>query len=80
MLKSYKFREVDMIFKGDAAFVCFVADVESTGRRGRRIAFLQICDFSLRMTASGSRTAVTPGFTPSQWKNDGGAKAFGRIK
>src|SRR2546429_4167668 len=28
-MKSYKFREVDMIFKRDAAFVCFVADVES---------------------------------------------------
>ena len=28
-MKSYKFREFDMIFKGDAAFVCFVADVES---------------------------------------------------
>ena len=24
-MKSYKFREFDMIFKGDAAFVCFVA-------------------------------------------------------
>src|SRR5712671_701169 len=28
-MKSYKFRDFDMIFKGDAAFVCFVADVES---------------------------------------------------
>ncbi|HSV32552.1 MAG TPA: hypothetical protein VLH87_00375, partial [Pyrinomonadaceae bacterium] len=28
-MKSYKMREFDMIFKGDAAFVCFVADVES---------------------------------------------------
>src|SRR6185369_13148688 len=27
-MKSYKMREFDMIFQGDAAFVCFVADVE----------------------------------------------------
>jgi ketosteroid isomerase-like protein len=44
-MKSYKFREFDMIFKGDAAFVCFVADVESNwpGRPPHRA--LQICDF-----------------------------------
>src|SRR5436190_22300168 len=28
-MKSYKFREFDMIFKGDAAFVCFVPEIES---------------------------------------------------
>src|SRR5436190_22865670 len=28
-MKSYKMREFDMVFKGDAAFVCFVADVEA---------------------------------------------------
>lgn len=44
-MKSYKFREFDMIFKGDAAFVCFVSDVESNwpGRSPHRV--LQICDF-----------------------------------
>jgi len=44
-MKSYKFREFDMIFKGDAAFVCFVAEVESNwpGRPPGRV--LQICDF-----------------------------------
>ena len=44
-MKSYKFREFEMIFKGDAAFVCFVADVESNwpGRSPHRV--LQICDF-----------------------------------
>src|SRR5262245_49451293 len=44
-MKSYKFREFDMIFKGDAAFVCFVADVESNwpGNPPKRI--LRICDF-----------------------------------
>ena len=33
-MKSYKMREFDMIFKGDAAFVCFVADVESVTPNG----------------------------------------------
>src|SRR5205085_2682625 len=33
-MKSYKFREFDMIFKGDAAFVCFVADVDSNTPNG----------------------------------------------
>jgi ketosteroid isomerase-like protein len=44
-MKSYKIREFDMIFKGDAAFVCFVADVESNwpGLPPHRV--LQICDF-----------------------------------
>src|SRR5216110_2755144 len=43
-MKSYKFREFDMIFKGDAAFVCFVADVESTWP-GNPSRVLRICDF-----------------------------------
>src|SRR6185369_7310197 len=45
-MKSYTFRDFDMIFKGDAAFVCFVADVESNpwpGNPAHRV--LQICDF-----------------------------------
>ena len=33
-MKSYTMREFDMIFKGDAAFVCFVADVESNTPNG----------------------------------------------
>jgi len=48
-MKSYKFRDFDMIFKGDAAFVCFVADVESNpwpGNPPHRV--LQICDFYTR--------------------------------
>jgi len=51
-MKSYKFREFDMIFKGDAAFVCFVADVESNwpGRSPHRA--LQICDFYTKDTGS----------------------------
>ncbi len=44
-MKSYKFREFDMIFKGDAAFVCFVADVESNWPGVPPHRALQICDF-----------------------------------
>ena len=44
-MKSYKFREFDMIFKGDAAFVCFVADVESATPNGPFHRALEICDF-----------------------------------
>ncbi len=44
-MKSYKFRDFDMIFKGDAAFVCFVADVESNWPGAPPHRALQICDF-----------------------------------
>jgi ketosteroid isomerase-like protein len=44
-MKSFKFREFDMIFKGDAAFVCFVADVESQRPSGPFHRVLEICDF-----------------------------------
>lgn len=44
-MKSYKFREFDLIFKGDAAFVCFVADVESNWPGAPPHRVLQICDF-----------------------------------
>lgn len=44
-MKSYKFREFDMIFKGDAAFVCFVADVESNWPGALPHRVLRICDF-----------------------------------
>ena len=33
-MKSYQMREFDMIFKGDAAFVCFTAEVESNTPNG----------------------------------------------
>lgn len=44
-MKSYKFREFDLILKGDAAFVCFVADVESQTPHGPYHRVLEICDF-----------------------------------
>jgi ketosteroid isomerase-like protein len=61
-MKGYKFREFDMIFKGDAAFVCFIADVESNwpGAAPRRA--LRICDFYTKNNGkwiqSGSDTAL----------------------
>src|SRR3989441_12072865 len=61
-MKSYKFREFDMIFKGDAAFVCFVADVESNWPSAPPHRVLQICDFYTKNDGkwiqSGSDTAL----------------------
>ena len=61
-MKSYKFREFDMIFKGDAAFVCFVADLESYTPNGPFNRALRICDFYTKDNShwiqSGSDTAL----------------------
>ena len=61
-MKSYKMREFDMIFKGDAAFVCFVADVESNWPGAPPHRALRICDFYTRSNGqwiqSGSDTAL----------------------
>jgi ketosteroid isomerase-like protein len=63
-MKSYKFREFDMIFKGDAAFVCFVADVDSNTPNGPFQRALRICDFYTKDNGkwiqSGSYTANHP--------------------
>jgi ketosteroid isomerase-like protein len=60
-MKSYKFREFDMIFKGDAAFVCFVSDVDSNTPNGPFHRVLRICDFYTKNDGkwiqSGSYTA-----------------------
>jgi hypothetical protein len=61
-MKSYKMREFDMIFKGDAAFVCFVADVESNWPGAPPHRVLRICDFYTKDNGkwiqSGSDTAL----------------------
>jgi ketosteroid isomerase-like protein len=63
-MKSYKMREFDMIFKGDAAFVCFIADIESNTPNGPRRRALRISDFYTRTNGqwiqSGSDTALHP--------------------
>ena len=61
-MKSYKMREFDMIFKGDAAFVCFVSDIESHTPNGPFQRALRICDFYTKNNGSwiqsGSDTAL----------------------
>ena len=61
-MKSYKMREFDMIFKGDAAFVCFVADVESVTPNGPYHRALRISDFYTKHNGqwiqNGSDTAL----------------------
>ncbi|MEK6333332.1 MAG: nuclear transport factor 2 family protein [Acidobacteriota bacterium] len=61
-MKSYKMREFDMIFKGDAAFVCFVAEVESITPNGPYHRALRISDFYTKQDGkwiqSGSDTAL----------------------
>jgi len=63
-MKSYKMREFDMIFKGDAAFVCFVADVESNTPNGPNHRALRISDFYTKQNGqwiqNGSDTALHP--------------------
>ncbi len=61
-MKSYKMREFDMIFKGDAAFVCFIADIESNTPNGPFHRALRISDFYTKQNGkwiqSGSDTAL----------------------
>ena len=63
-MKSYKMREFDMIFKGDAAFVCFVADVVANTPVGMMKRTLRIADFYTKHGAqwiqSGSYTDLHP--------------------
>src|SRR5438132_3477008 len=61
-MKSYRVREFDMIFKDDAAFVCFVADVESLTPNGPYHRVLRISDFYTKTNGqwiqNGSDTAL----------------------
>ena len=63
-MKSYKMREFDMIFKGDAAFVCFTADVESNTPNGPLKRVLRISDFYTKQNGkwiqTGSDTELHP--------------------
>ena len=69
-MKAYRFREFDMIFKGDAAFVCFVADVESNWPGNPPERVLRICDFYTKNDGkwiqSGSYTEQHPESTEAQ--------------
>jgi len=63
-MKSYKMREFDMIFKDDAAFVCFTADVEANTPSGPMKRTLRIADFYTkqdgRWIQTGSDTELHP--------------------
>ena len=63
-MTSYKMREFDMIFKGDAAFVAFVADVEDKTPDGPSQRTLRITDFYTKENGAwiqaGSDTDLHP--------------------
>ena len=63
-MKSYKMREFDMIFQGDAAFVAFVADVEANTPAGPFQRTLRITDFYTKQAGgwiqTGSDTDLHP--------------------
>jgi len=63
-MKSYKMREFDMIFQGDAAFVAFVADVEANTPSGPFQRTLRITDFYTKQGGgwiqTGSDTDLHP--------------------
>lgn len=69
-MKSYNMREFDMIFKGDAAFVCFVADVEANTPAGIQKRALRICDFYTKKDGqwiqTGSDTELHPESSAAQ--------------
>jgi hypothetical protein len=71
-MKSYKMREFDMIFKGDAAFVCFTADVESNTPNGPMKRALRISDFYTRQDGkwiqTGSDTELHPESAEEQYQ------------
>jgi ketosteroid isomerase-like protein len=63
-MKSYKMREFDMILKGDAAFVCFTAEVEANTPNGPSKRTLRISDFYTKQDGkwiqTGSDTELHP--------------------
>src|ERR1700682_1420734 len=63
-ITGYKMREFDIIFQGDAAFVTFVADVESRAPSGPAHRTLRIADFYVRRNGqwiqAGSNTDEHP--------------------
>jgi ketosteroid isomerase-like protein len=71
-MKSYRMREFDMIFKGDAAFVCFVADVEANTPSGPSNRTLRISDFYTKQDGkwiqTGSDTALHPESVAEQYQ------------
>ena len=71
-MTAYKIREFDMIFKGDAAFVAFVAEVEANTPSGIRKRTLRITDFYTKQNGSwiqtGSDTDLHPESAAEQFQ------------
>ncbi len=71
-MTGYKMREFDMIFQGDAAFVAFVADVESKTPTGPRTRALRITDFYTKQNGgwiqTGSDTELHPESMAEQYQ------------
>lgn len=71
-MKGYRMREFDMIFKGDAAFVCFTADVESNTPNGTMKRALRIADFYTKHDGkwiqTGSDTELHPESAEEQYQ------------
>jgi ketosteroid isomerase-like protein len=63
-MKSYKMREFDMIFQGDAAFVAFVADVEANTPAGPSHRTLRITDFYTKQNGAWIQTGSDTGLHP----------------
>jgi ketosteroid isomerase-like protein len=72
-MTGYKMREFDMIFQGDAAFVGFVAEVESKSPGGPRKRTLRITDFYTKQNGAwiqtGSDTDLHPESAPEQYQS-----------
>jgi hypothetical protein len=72
-MKAYRMREFDMIFQGnDAAFVAFVADVDSNTPSGVQTRALRITDFYTRQNGAwiqtGSDTQLHPEAIAAQFQ------------
>jgi hypothetical protein len=63
-MKGYKMREFDMVFKGDAAFVCFTAEVESNTPNGPLKRVLRIADFYTKQDGQWIQTGSDTEFHP----------------
>src|SRR5215469_6729589 len=71
-MKAYRMREFDMIFQGDAAFVAFVADVDSNTPSGVQTRALRITDFYTKQNGAwiqtGSDTQLHPESIAAQFQ------------
>jgi hypothetical protein len=71
-MTGYRMREFDVIFHGDAAFVAFVADVDSNTPSGPYHRALRITDFYTKTNGawiqSGSNTDLSEDRDAGLWR------------